>query len=417
MAPITFEDLKFRKHSADATGDTIRAVFLTRYYFDISAAELKERIGEFALVPGGGIDFPAVDEDHARKRLDQIIMSGLDRLRHILYDKPTIYIHEDTGIPLVGTNEFGLIDRGSNIIEVKPLTGCNFQCVYCSVDEGKNDKTYDYIVEVDYLVQEAGKLAARKEHPVEFNIGPQGEPLLYPKMVELVAGLRAIPNVGVISVNTNGSLLTKPLIDKLATAGLSRINLSLNAVDQDAADKLAGRAYPLAHVKEMIAYCQTKEDPKVAILLAPTVVPGYNDDQLDGLVQLGKSIKSPYPTMGFQNFLHYQKGRNIARERSFDEFFALLKPIEEAHSVNLAHFKKEDFQIYDEPELEKPFFKGDMVKARVVMPARYKGEIIACAKDRCITIVGDDAEHLTIGKELRVRIIRDKHNIFKAALR
>ena len=404
-AVIRFQDIKFRMHDAD----TVRALFLGRYWFDIPAAALRERIGEFTI-EAGALLFPNADENHARKRFDPILSDGFNHLYHVSYGKPTVYIHANSGIPLVGTNEFGLVDRGSNIIEVKPLTGCNFQCNYCSVDEGKNDKTHDYVVECDYLVAEAAKLAARKSYPVEFNIGPQGEPFLYPKLVELVAGLAAIPNCAIISVNTNGSFLTEKLIDGLAAAGLTRINLSLNALDQEVADTIAGRQYPLEKTLRMVKYCEGK----IFVLLAPTLIPGYNDSQVEKLVQLGKTITSDFPTVGFQNYLEYKKGRNIVKQRSFDEFFAMLKPYEEKYHINLTHFRKEDFHIHDEPELPKPFFKGETVKARVVMPARYKNEIVAAAGGRCITIVGDHADELPIGKEIRCRIIRDKHNIFKA---
>jgi len=405
-ARIAFEDIKFR----ELNPETIRGLFLGRYYFDIPASELRERISEFCI-ENGALLF-TVDEDHAWKRFDPILSASFQQLHHINYNKPTIYIHRNSGIPLVGTNEFGLVDRGSNIIEVKPLTGCNFQCNYCSVDEGKNNKTHDYIVECEYIVEEAAKIAQRKEHPVEFNIGPQGEPFLYPKLVELIRGLKAIPNTKVISINTNGSFLTEKLIDELQSAGLTRINLSLNAVTQETADLMSGRKYPIEKTLKMIEYCQGK----IFILLAPTVVPGYNDDQLEGLVQIGKTIQSDYPVVGFQNFLQYKKGRNISRERSFDEFFAMLKPLEKKYDINLTNFTKEDFHIFDEPELEKPFHKQEVIKATVAMPARYPKEIIAVAKNRCITIVDDRATSLPIGKEIRVRIIRDKHNIYKATL-
>jgi uncharacterized protein len=404
---IAFQDIKFRFLNPEI----VRALFLGRYYFDIPSQELKDRIGDF-IIADGALLFENVDENHAWKRFDPILSDSFNHLYHINYNKPTIYIHSNSGIPLLGTNEFGLIDRGSNIIEVKPLTGCNFQCNYCSVDEGKNNKTHDYIVECEYLVQEATKLAKPKQHPVEFNIGPQGEPFLYPKMLELVRGLRAIPNCGVISVNTNGSLLTEKLIDDLAEAGMTRINLSLNALDQEKADVIAGKRYPLEKTLHIIEYAQGK----LNILIAPTIIPGYNDDQIEGLVQLGKTLKSDFPTIGMQNYLEYPKGRTPLKARSFDEFFTMLKPIEERHGVNLTQVRNEDFHIFEEPEPPKPFRKNDIVKAKILLPARYPNEIVAAAKERCITIVGDHAHELPIGKEVKVKIVRDKHNIFKGVL-
>ncbi len=407
LTRIEFQDLKFNM----MPNGTLRATFLTRYYFDISKEVYTDRLGECKTDHGALLC--DMDENRARKRLENIIDDGFNHLIHLLYNKPTIYIHQGSDIPLIGTNEFGLIDRGSNIIEVKPLTGCNFQCSYCSVDEGKNSKTHDYLVECEYLISEAKKIAATKEHPVEFNIGPQGEPLLYPKFVELVEGLHAIENCAVISVNTNGSLLTKKLIDDLAKAGLSRINLSLNALNQDIADELAGKKYPLENILSMIKYCEGK----IAVLIAPTIVPGINDNEMDGLVQLSTTVeKRSWPTIGIQNYLVYPKGRSPVAERSFEEFYSMLKPLEGKYGTNLTVIHKEDFNIFDEPELEKPFFKNNLIRVKIAMPARYLNEIIGVSKDRCITIIGKDAHKLKIGSEVPVRIVRDKHNIFKGTL-
>ncbi|MDD9952806.1 MAG: radical SAM protein [Candidatus Woesearchaeota archaeon] len=404
-AVIKFEEITFQDHP-----DTVRGLFLGRYYFDLDKTLLQEKIGKPA-VKAGKIHFP-VDQNHAEKRFNPLLDKAFDNLFHINYNKPTIYIHENTGIPLIGTNEFGIVDRGSNIIEIKPLTGCNFQCPYCSVDEGKNNKTHDYVVECEYLIQEAAKVAKIKKHPVEFHIGPQGEPMLYPKFVELVRGLNNIPNTKHVTVVTNGSLLTEKLIDELAAAGLTKINLSLNAASQETADAMSGKKYPLEHVKKMIQYCQGK----INVILAPTIVPGWNDHEIEPLVQLGKGLKSEFPVMGLQNFLHYKKGRNVSHERSFDEFFEMIKPLEKKHGMKLTGFTKEDYQIFDDTKLEKPFKKNDIVKATIKLPARYPNETIAVYNDRCITVVGKGAEKLPMNKTVKLKIIRDKHNIFKGAL-
>ena len=46
--------------------------------------------------------------------------------------RKTYYIHPP--IPLIGHTAFGLIDRGTNIIQVRGLSGCNINCPFCSVD-------------------------------------------------------------------------------------------------------------------------------------------------------------------------------------------------------------------------------------------------------------------------------------------
>lgn len=407
QAVLEFEDIRF----IQINPSIVRGLFLERYYFDIDQAEITERLGRHSIEQGRLV-LQDIDQGRAEKLFGRMLPGLLTDLKHILHDKPTVYIHRNSGIPLIGTNEFGIVDRGSNTIEIKPLTGCNFQCPFCSVDEGKNDKTHDYVVECDYLIEEAAKIAAIKKHPVEFHIGPQGEPFLYPRFVELVRGLRSIPQCGIVTVVTNGSLLTEKIIDELADAGLSKINLSLNALSQEKANELAGRPYPLEKVLEMVKYCEGK----ISVILAPTIVPGYNEQEIDGLVQLGKTIEHDYPSTAFQNFLHYKRGRNPSAQRSFEEFFDLLKPHEEKHGVRLTGFDATDFGLHEEPELPKPFRKRQVVTAKIVMPARYPNEVIAAASERCITVMGAEAARLPTGRDIRIRIVRDKHNIFKGVL-
>lgn len=409
---IGIEDLVFKPQ-----GNLVRALFYQRYYFEFSREEL-DALGAWEFTETGDLEFKECSEKKAWNKVSRIVEQGLRTLTHTLYNKPSVFINEASGIPLIGSNEYGVIDRGSNILEIKPVTGCNFSCIYCSVDEGKNKKTHDYIVDKDYLVETAAWVAAKKQHPVECNIGPQGEPLLYPKIVELIRELKNIPQVEIISINTNGSLLSKKLIDDLAEAGLTRINLSLNAVDQEVANTLANTAYPLERIKEMIVYCQEKTGTKISVLLAPTLVPGYNDDQMEGLVQISRKIKSEFPTMGIQNFLQYPKGRNPAKQRSWEEFYSFIDALEEKTGASLRS-KAADFKIFDEPELPKPFHKGDALRVRVVMPGRYPREWVAATGSgeaaRAITIV-DVSRELRVGEEIKVKLIRDKHNIYKAVM-
>ncbi len=58
-------------------------------------------------------------------------------------------INVGSEIPLIGTIMFGLIDRGTNLIQVRPTSLCNLNCPYCSVDSGEESKTRvsAYVVE------------------------------------------------------------------------------------------------------------------------------------------------------------------------------------------------------------------------------------------------------------------------------
>lgn len=406
MVVIDFEDFAFYDQ-----GDTVMVLYAKRYRFYIDREEL-ERIDPDVSIHESSLEFPAASEKKATNKLNRIIDTGLSRMEHVINGKRVLFIDESSGIPLLGSVDFGIVDRNTNILELKPVTGCNLDCIYCSVDEGVNDKEYDILIDPSYLASEALDLASQKSHPVEFNIGPHGEPLLYPFLVRLVEKLAASESTNVISVNTNGTLLTKEFIDMLKDAGLGRINLSINSLDKEVSNRISGKPYPLDHVLEMIEYCKEISMP---VLLAPLVIPTYTDNpqrDIEPLVKLAKSIDSPYPTIGFQNYLVYKHGRKpVKKQFEFEEFFELLRPYEQKYDITLTPKQGYNpFSIHEDKVLDRPMRKNQVVAAEVKAPGRRKHEKFCVANGRVVLVRNLDKGKGTV----RIRILRDKHNIFKA---
>src|SRR3989344_3236249 len=256
MAELVFKDLSFEKEK-----DKVKVNFLKIFYSYLEEDKLR-KIAPFD-VNKHSIFFKDVSEHSARKKFEFLLFNSFKNLKNKLNKKTTIYIHQSSGIPLIGTNYFGLIDRGTNIIEVKPITSCNIGCIFCSVDEGPYSKRKtDFVIEKDYLVQEFRKIVEFKNSDnIDDHINAQGEPTLYSDMVELVRDIMSTKGVKTSSIDTNGLLLTKQYVDELAEAGLTRINLSLHSLDPQKATQLAGYPYNLNKVLEIARYIpKTKMD-------------------------------------------------------------------------------------------------------------------------------------------------------------
>jgi len=406
MEYFDFKDYKFcERHSGE--GAFVRVVFKKFYYFEIPRSEFSE-IGIYSI-KDGQIGFENTDK--IGKKFIHLLDKYLrNNLIHTLNGKRTVYIDRESEIPLIGSNEFGIVDRNTSVLEIKPLTGCNHNCVFCSVDEGQNKKNFDYLVDCDYLVSEVEKVAALKKNPIEINIGPQGEPLLYPDIVDLIENLKKIPNIYFISMNSNGSLLTKELVDQLFFAGLGRINLSINSADGGKEKELSGNSVNLHNIITMAEYAKGK----FQIMLAPVIVPGLNDDEnnVDALIKFGMKLKKEFPFIGIQNFLEYDGGRvPIKKARSMEEFYKWLMPFENKHAIRLK-LTNVDFNIFPDKVLNLPMRKDDVVKAQIKCHGRKKGEVVCSANGRCITVRGCMLDKGTI----KVKIVRDKHNIFVGVL-
>lgn len=401
MAELTFKDLSFEEIEGK-----IKVNFLKLFYTFLEEDNLK-KIAPFKISKNS-IFFENVSENKARKKMDFLLMNAFKNLKNKLNNKKTIYIHQSSGIPLIGTNYFGLIDRGTNIIEVKPITSCNIGCIFCSVDEGPNSRRkVDFVVEKEYLVNEFRKIVEfKKSNNIDAHINAQGEPTLYADMAELVKGIMSIKGVKKSSIDTNGTLLSKQLVDELAEAGLTRINLSLNALNQEKAQNLAGHPYNLNRVLDIARYIPTKMD----LIIAPVWVPGFNDEEIPKLAKFAEEIGAGKncPPIGVQNLLNYRFGRNPVDTVPMEEFYKKMRELEQQHNIRLI-FDKKDFDVEELPELPKPFKKGQIVEARVVFPGRIGSEKLVVAQDRLISVPNCTKEE---GQIIKLKIKRTKHNIF-----
>ncbi|MEM3690325.1 MAG: radical SAM protein [Candidatus Micrarchaeia archaeon] len=360
-----------------------------------------ERIGAFSA-EGNSVEFDC-SERRARFRFNQLLQRAFSNLRNVVTGRRAIYIHRNSGIPLIGSNSFGIVDRNTSIVEVKPITGCNLDCIFCSVDEGVSSKDKrDVVVEEEYLVEEFRKLAEFKRVRVEAHINASGEPLLYSRIVDLVRDLRSIPNVGVISMDTNGVMLTEDLALRLRDAGLTRFNISISGFSQEAYSRMSGSSASVDRLKDVIRFCSGIAE----VLIAPVWVPGFNDSEIEELIAFAKRLNV---RIGIQNFLEYERGRRPTAQLSMEEFRARLKALEQKHGVKLL-LSPDDFGIVRTERLPKPFRKGDIVNAYVASEGRGAGEFIGVCSGRNITLLGS----FRVGSCARVRILRSKHNIFLA---
>ncbi len=402
MATLTFEDLRFRKKDSN----TVVVEFLGNYTFEVDTKALAS-IGPYSL-SGNSIEFKDVSEQEARNGFNVILNWGLGSLTNIATRKKTLYVHRYSGIPMIGTTSFGIIDRNTNMIEVRPLTGCNMNCIFCSVDEGlASKKTSEVIIDEKYLAAEVKKLVEFKGCSCSVIINAQGEPTLYKPLPELIRDLKSIAAVKTVTLITNGTLLSEQLIDEFAAAGLTHLNISLNAIDPKVAKAMEGHGgYDVEKVKKMAAYAAKT---RIKVTLAPVIVSGYNDEEMEKIVQFAKEIGA---AVGMQNYLFYRRGRNPknVEQIPWEKFYAKLEELEKKYGSKLI-FTAADYEIIKTKPLPKPFKKGQTVKAQVIAEGRYPREYIAAAEERIITLP-DCERKLAAAESVRIKIVSDKHNIF-----
>ena len=104
---------------------------------------------------------------------------------------------------------------------------CNFRCVYCMPPEGVQSIPHEQVLSYEdmaFFVKAAVEVGISKVRITG------GEPLVRKGLPSLVGMIRAIPEIHDISLTTNGVLLPR-FAEELKTAGLNRVNVSLDSLD------------------------------------------------------------------------------------------------------------------------------------------------------------------------------------------
>ncbi|HAX80070.1 MAG TPA: GTP 3',8-cyclase MoaA [Cyanobacteria bacterium UBA11372] len=123
-------------------------------------------------------------------------------------------------------------------LRISLIDRCNFQCQYC-MPEGSD---LEYILRQNLLTDEELLTLIREVFiPVGFTRFrlTGGEPLLRPRVVELVGAIASLEQTQDLSMTTNAFLLA-PMAQDLYDAGLRRINISLDSLDPETFDKIIG---------------------------------------------------------------------------------------------------------------------------------------------------------------------------------
>ncbi len=319
-----------------------------------------------------------------------------------------IRIPEDVELPLIGCICFGIIDRGTNLLQIRPSSICCLNCIFCSTDLGPNSKrATEYIVDCDYLLEWVREIARFKgNYKLQMHID-FGEPTTYPRLIDLVQGLNEIKGVETISMETKAFLLNEKEIDELKEAGLTRINLSLDAIDKELAKKLTNTpSYDVSRVLELAEYTLYK---KIDLLIAPVWIPGLNDEEIPKIIQLAKRLNA---RLGIQKYETHKFGRKPKRIKpiSWWKFYRKLEEWERKFNVNLKIGPK-DFGIERRKILPILFKNYQKITVNIKAPGWMKNEMIGIKNKRCITVVNCGAE---VGTKIKVRILKNKHNLYIA---
>lgn len=206
------------------------------------------------------------------------------------------------------------LDRPLKDLRISVTDRCNFRCRYCMPEEifGRdysflsNDKILSFD-EIERITRIFVSLGVRKLRITG------GEPLLRKGLPELIQRLNEIEGVEDIGLTTNGSLLKKFAPD-LYKAGLSRVTVSLDSLNEERFSYLNGNR---SKVKTVLAGIQAAAEAGMKIKMNMVVQKGKNEEDIVQMAEYFKENKHilrfiEYMDVG--NFNGWELGEVVSKQ-------------------------------------------------------------------------------------------------------
>jgi len=283
---------------------------------------------------------------------------------------------------------------------------CNFRCVYCMPRETFGpDHAFlprDEILsfdEIARLVRVFTRLGVTKVRLTG------GEPLVRRDLETLVGMLRADPAIADLTLTTNGSLLAARA-PALASAGLNRVTISLDALDDPTFGRMNDARFPVARVMEGI---QAAEEAGLGPIKVNMVVKrGWNESAVLPMARhfrwSGRSVRFiEYMDVGHSN------GWRLDDVVPASEILAMISaefplepmaPTERGEVARRYRYTDGGGEIGLIASVTQPFC-GDCVRARLSADGRLFTCLFAVAGHDLRSLVRSDASDGEIEARLR----------------
>jgi cyclic pyranopterin phosphate synthase len=149
------------------------------------------------------------------------------------------------------------LTRPLHDLRISLLDQCNFRCPYC-MPEAKFHSDYEFLkkqqrLSYDEIVRVASTACALGVSKIRLT---GGEPLLDKRICELVARVASLRGLEDLALTTNGMLLAQ-YAEKLADAGLRRVTVSLDSIDDAIFQRMSGGRGDLQKVLKGIETAET----------------------------------------------------------------------------------------------------------------------------------------------------------------
>ena len=169
--------------------------------------------------------------------------------------------------------------REIDYLRISVTDRCNLRCLYCMPEGIEKKKQHDDILrdeEIIKVVEESVKLGISKIRITG------GEPLVRKGIYGLIRKISGIEGIKEITITTNATLLIGN-VKKLKEAGISRVNFSLDTLDNEKFKFISNSSLTLDYeklIKELI------QNELLPIKINAVLLRGFNDSEIPDFIEL-----------------------------------------------------------------------------------------------------------------------------------
>lgn len=202
--------------------------------------------------------------------------------------------------------------REISYLRVSITDRCNYRCIYCKPEEQFEFIPHEEILryeEIVEIIEEAVNLGITKVRITG------GEPLARKGVVDFIKKLREIKELEDISLTTNGFFLSE-YAEKLKDAGLNRVNISLDSLQEEKYKKIT-RGGSLE--KALKGIDSALKAGLLPIKINTVLIRGINYDEVEDFVRLtlGRSLNI--------RFIEFMPSGEVLKDNYRDKFISVLE--------------------------------------------------------------------------------------------
>ncbi len=205
--------------------------------------------------------------------------------------------------------------REIDYMRVSVTDRCNLRCAYCMPKEGIEKKSHVDILRDEEIVDIIKTAAATGVRKIRLT---GGEPLVRKGIFDLIKRIRAVEGIEELVLTTNGILL-KGRAKELKAAGIDRVNLSVDSLEEKTYRQIVRQD---AHLDVESLIRELKAASLTPIKLNCVLLKGLNDDEIGDFIDLAarhditvRFIElMPFHHEGFRYETHFLAKDDVLRE-------------------------------------------------------------------------------------------------------